>query len=268
MSKLVLFMPDGTTLDVPLDRERMTIGRRGDNEICLPNLAVSGEHAVVVTILADSFLEDLGSTNGTLVNGKAIAKHFLRDRDEIDIGRHKLVYCADDDTVLKPIPKRAARLAERDSGGRVDSAKPIVRGLKKPPAEAPAAQWPSLPVPEANEAPMPALEATMPRGGPVLPPPGGPAIRILTGAGAGRSVPLTKPETTIGRPGVQVATIVNSSEGFLIKRVEGLHPPTVNGQAVGNAGTPLVHGDQIELAGTRVEFVASDTPPAKTKGQA
>src|ERR1700682_1244037 len=96
MSKLVLFMPDGTNLDVPLSRERTTIGRRADNDICLPNLAVSGEHAVVVTILADSFLEDLGSTNGTLVNGKAITKHFLRDRDVIDIGRELLVYLVDD----------------------------------------------------------------------------------------------------------------------------------------------------------------------------
>ena len=68
MSKLVLFLPDGTTLDVPLDRERMTIGRRADNEICLPNLAVSGEHAVVVTILADSFLEDLGYRSTTISN--------------------------------------------------------------------------------------------------------------------------------------------------------------------------------------------------------
>src|SRR6202171_2087088 len=100
MSKLVLFMPDGTTLDVPLARERTTIGRRADNDICLPNLAVSGEHAVVVTILADSFLEDLGSTNGTLVNGNAIAKHFLRDHDEIEVGQHKFVYCADDNEAV------------------------------------------------------------------------------------------------------------------------------------------------------------------------
>ena len=56
MSKLVLFLADGSTLDIPLERERMTIGRRADNDICLPNLAVSGEHAAVVTILADSFL--------------------------------------------------------------------------------------------------------------------------------------------------------------------------------------------------------------------
>ena len=100
MSKLVLLLLDGTTLEVPLAMERTTIGRRADNDICLPNLAVSGEHAVVVTILADSFLEDLGSTNGTLVNGNAIAKYFLRDRDQIDIGRHRLVYCVDDDAVI------------------------------------------------------------------------------------------------------------------------------------------------------------------------
>ena len=89
MGKLVLFLADGTTLDVPLDRERITIGRRADNDVCLPYPAVCGEHAAVVTILADSFLEDLGSTNGTLVNGKPIVKHFLRDRDQIDIGRQR-----------------------------------------------------------------------------------------------------------------------------------------------------------------------------------
>src|SRR6266571_4535793 len=99
MAKLVLFLADGTTLNIPLARERLTIGRRADNDVCLPNLAVSGEHAAVVTILADSFLEDLGSTNGTLLNGAPIVKHFLRDRDEIDVGQHKLVYYADENEV-------------------------------------------------------------------------------------------------------------------------------------------------------------------------
>src|SRR3989442_5671670 len=128
MSKLVLFLPDGTTLDIPLVRERTTIGRRADNDICLPHLAVSGEHAVVVTILADSFLEDLQSTNGTLVNDKPVAKHFLRDGDEIEIGRNKLVYCADDDTQLgSKVATGMARIAERDFGERVAPAKPFVK---------------------------------------------------------------------------------------------------------------------------------------------
>src|SRR5258708_39156983 len=118
MSKLVLFLPDGTTLDILLARERTTIGRRADNDICLPHLAVSGEHAVVVTILADSFLEDLQSTNGTLVNDKPVAKHFLRDRDQIEIGRNRLVYRVDDDAQLESkAVVGMARIAEGDFGG-------------------------------------------------------------------------------------------------------------------------------------------------------
>src|SRR5208282_782271 len=134
-------MPDGTTLDVPLARERTTIGRRADNDICIPDLAVSGEHAVVVTIFADSFLEDLGSTNGTLVNGQAIAKHFLRDRDQVEIGHHKLIYCADEAVVIGGELSRtmAARAATRNLGEVVDSARPFVRAgrEKLPPVQAP-----------------------------------------------------------------------------------------------------------------------------------
>ena len=109
MGKLVLFLADGTLLHVPLDKERITIGRRADNDVCLPYPAVSGEHAAVVTILADSFLEDQGSTNGTLVNGKAVGKHFLHDRDQIDIGRQRLVYLADNDERVDPLPPDMVR---------------------------------------------------------------------------------------------------------------------------------------------------------------
>ena len=97
----------------------MTIGRRADNDICLPHPAVSGEHSSVVTILADSFLEDLGSTNGTLVNGKPIVKHFLRDYDQIDIGRQRLVFVSDDSVrVDRPAARRRAQPAEGVVGSR------------------------------------------------------------------------------------------------------------------------------------------------------
>ena len=114
---------------------------------------MSGEHAAVVTILADSFLEDLGSTNGTLVNGKPIAKHFLRDRDQIDIGRQKLVYLADESAQLDLTERSLGRLDNQLFGERVAPAKsvadfdvpssrssaaePIARGrtAQSPPAE-------------------------------------------------------------------------------------------------------------------------------------
>ncbi|MEJ7670826.1 MAG: FHA domain-containing protein [Casimicrobiaceae bacterium] len=106
MGKLVLFLGDGTTLDILLRKERVTIGRRADNDVCLPHPAVSGEHAAVVTILSDSFLEDLGSTNGTLVNGIRVVKHFLRDHDLVDIGRQRLVYMSDEEANVElPVPE-------------------------------------------------------------------------------------------------------------------------------------------------------------------
>jgi hypothetical protein len=125
MGKLVLFLADGTTMDVPLDKERITIGRRADNDVCLPYPAVSGEHAAVVTILADSFLEDLGSTNGTLVNGKAVAKHFLVDHDMIDIGRQRLTYMSDNEARVEPLPPDIARSQLRGLSEKVASARPV-----------------------------------------------------------------------------------------------------------------------------------------------
>jgi hypothetical protein len=125
VGKLVLLLADGTTQDVPLNKERMTIGRRPDNDVCLPHPAVSGEHAAVVTILTDSFLEDLGSTNGTLVNGKPIIKHFLRDYDQVDIGRQRLVFVSDDNARVDGLPPDIARHQLLGLGNRVEAARPL-----------------------------------------------------------------------------------------------------------------------------------------------
>lgn len=95
MSKLILSM-DGLVLkEIALDRERTTIGRKPHNDIQIDNLAISGEHAVIVTLLDDSFLEDLNSTNGTYVNGQSIKKHFLQNGDVVELGKYRLKYFND-----------------------------------------------------------------------------------------------------------------------------------------------------------------------------
>ena len=95
MAKLILSM-DGLVLkEIPLTKERMTIGRKPHNDIQIDNLAISGEHAALVTILNDSFLEDLNSTNGTLVNGQPIKKHFLQNGDVVELGKYKLKFISD-----------------------------------------------------------------------------------------------------------------------------------------------------------------------------
>ena len=275
VSKLVLFMPDGTTLDVPLARERTTIGRRADNDICLPDLAVSGEHAVVVTILADSFLEDLGSTNGTLVNGQAIAKHFLRDRDRVEIGHHKLIYCADEALVVEGELGQtvAARAATRNLGEVVDSARPFVRASREklPPVQVPDGA-PASPRVESRMQPA-AVAVNAARSGPdateappQLPPQAIASIRVLTGINAGVSVPLTKAETTIGRPGLQVAAIVRAGALFLLKPIEGARPLLINNEPVAGEAMVLATGDVIAIAGARIEFIAAAAVPAEPAG--
>ncbi len=134
MAKLILSM-DGLVLkEIPLAKERITIGRKPHNDIQIDNLAVSGEHAVIVTILADSFLEDLGSTNGTFVNGKTVKKHFLQNNDVIELGKYKLKYMSDvlpgaakaadfeKTMVLRPGPMRKPPETPPPAAGQVETA--------------------------------------------------------------------------------------------------------------------------------------------------
>ena len=113
----MLYFPDGSTRDILLTKERTTIGRRPDNDVPLPSAAVSAEHAAVVTVLDDSFLEDLGSTNGTFVNEKPVTKHFLRDRDRLDVGREIMVYYADDGAHPRRAAGRSVPAAHRQRAG-------------------------------------------------------------------------------------------------------------------------------------------------------
>ena len=92
MAKLILSLDDLVLQEIPLTKERTTIGRKPHNDIQIDNLAVSGDHAVIVTIMNDCFLEDLGSTNGTLVNGVLAKKHILQNNDVIELGKYKLKF--------------------------------------------------------------------------------------------------------------------------------------------------------------------------------
>ncbi len=233
MAKLILSM-DGLVLkEISLSKERTTIGRKPHNDIQIDNLAVSGEHAVIVTILNDSFLEDLGSTNGTLVNGAPIKKHFLQPNDVIELGKYKLKY-------INEAPKAAAA---------ADFEKTMVLRPGMMPKPAPAAAAPALAMATAA---MPAAAA------PAAPPAAAPAkqgaIQLLSGANAGKELLLTKALTTLGKPGVQVAVITRRPQGYFITHVEGASFPVVNGKTLDAQAHPLNDHDVIEIAGTKMEF--------------
>jgi hypothetical protein len=81
---------------VYLHKDRTTLGRRPNNDIVFNNLVVSGEHCVFdLQGLADVYIEDLASTNGTYINGKMIkSRQLLHDNDIIAIGNFRIQYLA------------------------------------------------------------------------------------------------------------------------------------------------------------------------------
>jgi len=263
MAKLILSM-DGLVLkEIPLTKERTTIGRKPHNDIQIDNLAVSGEHAVIVTILNDSFLEDLGSTNGTLVNGNTVKKHFLQNSDVVELGKYKLKYIAEPGAaqpaekadfektmVLRPSAMRAA----------AEQAKSMAAGGGGQPQAAEAARVAALQ--SVGTAAQAAGIAEKPAPAPAAPPPPAPArpaqplgaIQLISGASAGKELELTKPLTTLGKPGVQVAVLTRRPQGYFITHVEGANHPSVNGQSIGTAPHALKDHDLIELAGVKMEF--------------
>ncbi|HET9404337.1 MAG TPA: FHA domain-containing protein, partial [Burkholderiales bacterium] len=153
MAKLILTLEGSVIREIPIDKERIMIGRKAQNDIQIENLAVSGEHACIVTILADSFLEDLGSTNGTLVNGNQVKKHILQNNDVIEIGKYKMKYLVE----ATPAAAASPPPAEDFEKTMVMRSPKSVAAAPKPAASPPAAP-PPAPKP-APAAPAPAAAA-------------------------------------------------------------------------------------------------------------
>ncbi|MES2480410.1 MAG: FHA domain-containing protein [Pseudomonadota bacterium] len=92
MPKLIMSIDGVVIKEVQLTKDRTTLGRRPYNDIVIDNLAVSGEHAVLEMKGAEVELEDLNSTNGTYLNGKAVKRQALQHNDSIEIGKYKIKY--------------------------------------------------------------------------------------------------------------------------------------------------------------------------------
>ena len=95
MAKIILSLDDNMIKVVPLNKDRMTLGRRPYNDIVVDNLAVSGEHAALQVIGHEYFIEDLNSTNGTFINEQKIKRQILKNGDTIEIGKYAIKYVQD-----------------------------------------------------------------------------------------------------------------------------------------------------------------------------
>ncbi len=241
-AKLILSLDGVLIQEYPLNKERMTIGRRADNDIVINNLAVSSHHAVIITILNDSFMEDMDSTNGFSVNGVPSKKHFLQNNDVIEIGKYALKYLNDHagqtsaDDFEKTMILRAPVMPFNTRAETAGDTGLFQKAAASKPEEQPA---PQEPVPKVEPAARQVQLA---------------AIQILNGPNAGRELDLVKGLTTLGKPGVQVAVLTRRPQGFFITHVEGASFPSVNGEVLGSHPRQLQDHDLIELAGVKMEF--------------
>ena len=223
MPKMIVSIDGVVIKEVQLTKDRTTLGRRPYNDIVIDNLAVSGEHAVLQMNGNEVHIEDLNSTNGSYVNGKAVKKQLLQNSDVIEVGKYK----------IKFVNEVAEQGYEKTQMFRPSQAAALA-----------AAQQPSNPGVQ-----------TASRSGPESVFGARAAIKVLSGAASGREVPLTKVVTTIGKPGVAVAAITKRSHGFVVHHVEGAGNPSLNGAPIGVDPVSLKNGDLIELAGTQMQFI-------------
>jgi len=221
MAKLIVTSKGDLVGEFPLSKEYITVGRKSDNDIHIENPSISGYHAQVITILNDSFIEDLNSTNGTFVNSRMVRKHALHDGDVISLGQHKLEY-------VNELTAKGA--------GQVSNRTMVIGGDAKVAAKQ-----------RMTDTQIKAQELANAR------------VRIASGSNEGKELLLTKPVTTLGQPGVVVAAISRKDDGFYIMLVEGddeQKHPQVNGETIDQDARLLNPGDNINIGGIRMQFLA------------
>jgi len=199
MAKIVVTFNGLVQQELTITKSRLTIGRRPSNDVVIDHLTVSGQHAAIDTSSNGSFVLDLGSTNGTMVNGQPVKKHLLQHDDIIDIGKYKLRF-------------------------QVEAKGAIAAPIKE--------------------------QSTVKASGVVVA-----KIKVLNGANAGKEMVLSKPVTTLGKPGHQVVAITRQDNRYVIRQVEGSVASKLNDKAIDPQASPLTNGDVVDVAGIQVQFV-------------
>jgi len=235
MAKIIIKFNNEVIDHIDLKQGDMKIGRKPGCEIMIDNLAISGEHANIFTVGEDSFIQDMGSTNGTFINNKKITKHHLKNGDAVVIGKHTLVYLGE-----------SARAREPD-----DFAKTVIIS---PAAREPMESKPvPVPVPPVvNEAAAITVE-TLKKDTPPLKVERHGALFVLSGVNSGKRIELMKKITNLGRAGKRAGTIAQIGDGYLLTPGDDEHP-MLNGKPIPKEGSRLKNGDLIEVSGTRLQF--------------
>ena len=225
MAKLILTVDGEVAGTHFIDTPRFTIGSMEGSSLQLDMAGVSRSHAVITTVGNDDILEDLDSTNGTLVNGNKITRHILQHDDVIEIAGCQIRY----------------RSQKAASGPSLDRTM-VIKGLA-PEEELSAPQAAGL---ERAAARKTGQAKGMTRLG---------LVRMTKGAQAGMEIELTRVLRTFGKPGVQLAVINRRPHGYFITHVEGRQTALLKGKSIGAEPRPLMPNDIISVGDEEMQFL-------------
>lgn len=229
MAKLVVSQNGMVEGHYFLDKPRFTLGRMPNSDIYLNHPGVSNVHALIITMSNDHILEDMGSTNGTLINGEKIDKHILQNNDVIELGCYQLKYInqrATSDMDFDKTMITTVALTEHDQL----SAQPML----------------TTAVSSAR-----AVKTSFPLGG----------VKHLKGELAGQKNLISAPLKTFGRAGIQLLMISRRPLGYYVTHVEGRRTPRVNGKSIGTQAVLLNPHDRVEVQDMELEFYLQPETP-------
>ena len=228
MAKLVMSL-NGTVLgNYFLEKERFVIGRRANCDIQINDQGVSKEHAVILSVGNDQILEDLGSTNGTQINGQGTKRQILQNGDVIEVGRYRLKYVNQkaipdmdfDKTLMIPAFDRTKLNGDGNQNVGEDTS--------------------SISTAVANAR---NVKTVFPLG----------VVRGIGGSFTGQEIELVRAITPLGKTGGS-AIISRRPGGYYITHVAGKRHPIVNGKAMGGEPVALENLDQIEVGPDKMQF--------------
>lgn len=220
MAKLLITRAGKNPVHFFIEGERVVAGRSETCGLPLDAPGVSKEHAAILTVGNDHILEDLGSTNGTLVNGEKITRHILQNRDLFEIGPFRIQYV--NQRALKNMDFDQTMMFEGESMGDESGDAPVVETARRRQMAGPAA-----------------------------------TLRKSKGTHEGMEIALDRLIQTFGRAGTQLAAILRRPKGYVLMHVAGRASVRVNERAIGEDWRELVDGDKVEIDGERYEFKAA-----------
>jgi pSer/pThr/pTyr-binding forkhead associated (FHA) protein len=217
MAKLVASRAGAALGSWFIERDRVVIGRAEGAGIRLEDQAVSKQHAAIDLVGNDHILQDLGSANGTCVNGTRVTRHLLRHGDVVEILDFQLRY-VDHKSVVGQEGERTTIFHASDA------TRAAAPGGRPPGASARA------------------LDLKLPEG-----------VLRVPGQESGRVVALDRALVALGRRGDEYAAIFRRPQGYFIARVGG-KPPRVNGKPIADDWQPLAAGDVIQVGLEKFEL--------------